>query len=81
MEIPANYAAAKYICIALLAKIIPISDKWIIDSGAANHRTGNRENLFHKTKYKRSRMIITVDNTRFLIKSDYATVIMPRRRQ
>lgn len=78
VEIQTNYAMTKD-STALLAKTSPFSDRWIIDSRAANHMAGDEDKLFHETENKSSRMVVTADNMRLSIKCIRDKMIVPHR--
>lgn len=67
VEVQAKYATIED-SIALSVKTRPLSDKWVINLGAANQMIYDVEKLFHKMEYKGSWMVIIADNTRLTIK-------------
>ncbi|KAL3516694.1 hypothetical protein ACH5RR_023596 [Cinchona calisaya] len=73
-------------CVATEEKIALFENKanqvdfckvWIVDSGASNHMTGDKEKLHITTEYKSGRVVVTADNTMLPIKHIGDTVIMP----
>ena len=40
---------------------------WVVDSGCANHMTGDNEKLQTMSKYKGRKVVVTANNTRLLI--------------
>ncbi|KAL3501894.1 hypothetical protein ACH5RR_036343 [Cinchona calisaya] len=50
---------------------------WIIDCGCSNHMTGDKRKITNLTEYKRSRVVVTVDNSRLPITHIGNATILP----
>ena len=50
---------------------------WVVDSGCANHMTGDKEKLQNMSRYKGEKVVVTADNTRLPIAHIGETVITP----
>jgi hypothetical protein len=48
--------------------VVSSSNKWVIDSGATNHMTGNPQNFFSFEKYNTLSSVTIVDGTTYTIK-------------
>ena len=59
-------------------KMINYEDDWIIDFGCSHHMTGDKEKFMSMSEYKRSRVVITANNSEFPITHIGKAVVTPR---
>ncbi|OIT03777.1 hypothetical protein A4A49_43473, partial [Nicotiana attenuata] len=65
--------------ITTISESIDHENDWIVDSGCANHMTGDKQKLQNLTAYNGSRVVVTANNSRLPIAHIGKMIVSPQQ--